>query len=302
MSSSWPPPPSAAAPAVACYRHPKTTAGIRCNLCERPICTNCMVSAPVGWQCPSCVKGAPPVRRMRDIQSGFAVGQKPYVTYGLMAACIAMYVAQQGTGVEDRFVIVASEVARGEWWRVVTSGFLHGSPLHLLFNMLVLFQLGTAFEGRVGRARFLGIYILALVGGSLGAMLLQPPTQAALGASGAVFGLMGAVLVLSRRGRSPLESGVGGLLVINLVITFVIPGISIGGHLGGLAAGAAGGLLIRLVGERVDLRKVAVTTAVLAVLAVGLVLVAHPVAEARCDQQTTAGRFRNAARGIRPCP
>lgn len=311
MSSSWPPPPAPVAP-MACYRHPKVTATIRCNHCERPICTDCMISAPVGWQCPSCVKGAPPVRRMRDIQGGGfggLGGQRPYVTYGLIAACVAMYVAQQGAsvegaGVEDRFVIVASEVARGEWWRVVTSGFLHGSPIHLLFNMLVLFQLGSVFESRIGRARFLAVYLLSVAGGSLGAMLLQDPNQAALGASGGVFGLMGAVLALSRRGRSPIESGVGGLLLINLVITFVIPGISIGGHLGGLAAGAVGGLLIRVVGERVDLRLVAVTTAVLVALTAGLFLSAGPVAEWRCAQepQTSLTRFRQTTPGIDPCP
>lgn len=262
-----------------------------------------MVSAPVGWQCPDCTKGSPPVRRMRDVQSGaFALGgQKPYLTYGIIAVCVAMFVAQQGVGVDERFVIVASEVARGEWWRVVTSGFLHGGIIHLLFNMAILFQLGSAFEARLGRARFIGIYLLSLVGGSMGAMLLQAPTQAALGASGAVFGLMGAVVVLSRRGRSPIESSVGGLLVLNLIITFVIPGISIGGHLGGLVAGAVGGLLIRAVGERVDLRRVALTATILAVLTAGLFLTARPVAEWRCAQEPRAELGR-AFRGISSCP
>jgi len=209
-------------------------------------------------------------------------GQKPYVTYGLIAVCVAVFVAQQSAGFDNRFVVVASAVAAGEWWRVVTSGFLHAGPIHLLFNMLVLFQLGTILEGRLGRARFLAIYLLSLVGGSIGVMLLQPPTQAALGASGAVFGLMGAAVALSRKGRSPIDSGIVGLLVINLVITFVLPGIAIGGHLGGLAAGAAGGLVIRVVGEHVDVRRVALATVVVVALAAGLFLAARPVAEWRC--------------------
>ncbi len=309
MSGAWPPPPPPqppAAPVAACYRHPKVPAPVACTRCGQPICTDCMISAPVGWQCPTCLKGAPPVRRMRDVQGGAMSlsGDRPYVTYGLIAACVAVFVAQQSPGVEDRFVIVASEVARGEWWRVVTSGFLHGGVIHLIFNMLVLFQLGTVFEGRIGRARFLAIYVVSLVGGSMGAMLLQGPTQAALSASGAVFGLMGAVLVLSRRGRSPIESGIGGLLAINLIITFVIPGISIGGHLGGLAAGAAGALIIRVVGERAGARRVALTTAAIVALTLGLFLAARPVAEARCAQQppTAASVFRGVAQGIAPCP
>jgi len=270
---------------LACYRHPKVPAPVTCNRCDRPICTDCMVSAPVGWQCPTCLKGAPAVRRMRDVQAGgFGVAsEKPYVTYGLIALCVAVFVAQQGTGIDGRFAIVASAVARGEWWRVISSGFLHASLIHLLFNMLVLFQLGSVLEARLGRVRLLALYALSLVGGSIGVMLLQPPNQGALGASGAVFGLMGAVVVLPRRGRSPLESGVAGLLLINLVITFVLPGIAIGGHLGGLVAGAAGGLVIRAIGERVDRRRLAVTAAVLAVLTAGLFLAARPVAQWRCD-------------------
>ena len=252
-----------------------------------------MVSAPVGWQCPTCVKGAPPVRRMRDVQAGGLGlgGEKPYLTYGIIAVCVALFAAQQGSAaVTTRFVLVAAEVADGEWWRLITSGFLHGSIIHLLFNMLVLFQLGSVFEQRLGRARFLGVYLLSLMGGSLGALLLQPATGSALGASGAVFGLMGAVLALTRKGRSPIESSVGGLLAINLIITFVIPGISIGGHVGGLVAGLLGGLVIRGVGERADLRRVAVTVAVLAALTVGLFLTAGPVSASRCASEPERAR------------
>jgi len=250
-----------------------------------------MISAPVGWQCPACLKGAPAVRRMRDIQGGGIGrgGEKPYLTYGLIAACVVAFFAQQGSTIDSRFDIVASAVARGQWYRVVTSGFLHAGLIHLVFNMAVLFQLGSILEGRLGRTRLAALYALSLVGGSIGVMLLQPPNQPALGASGAVFGLMGAVVVLPRRGaRSPLESGVGGLLLINLVITFVLPGIAIGGHLGGLAAGGVGGLVIRALGERVDLRRLAVTTVVLVAFTGGLFLAARPVAEWRCSSASTS--------------
>lgn len=301
--SAWSPPSAE----QVCYRHPKVQAPITCNLCQRPICTTCMISAPVGWQCPSCVKGAPAVRRMRDIQPGGGDGGgRPLATYTIVAACVAIFLVQQGSGLADRFVIVAAEVAQGEWWRVFGSGFLHGGVIHLLFNMLVLSQLGTALEGRLGRVRFIALYLLALVGGSIGSMIQLPPTSAALGASGAVFGLMGAVVVMPRRGRSPIESGVGGLLLINLVITF-IPGlnIAIGGHIGGLVAGAIGGLVIRAFGDRADRKRIAVTSALLLVLAAGLFLTARPVAEWRCSQEPQVSRrvfLGNAVRGIEPCP
>lgn len=294
MSAPWPPPPSPAAPALACYRHPKVAAPVTCTRCDRPICTDCMVSAPVGWQCPACLKGAPAVRRMRDIQGGaFSLANgTPYLTYGIIATCVVAYLAQQLTDLTDRGVVVSSLVAQGEVWRVFTSGFLHGGVIHLLFNMLILFQLGSVLEGRLGRARYLGLYVLAIAGGSMGAMIAQPPTTAALGASGGVFGLMGAIVALSKRGRSPIESSVGGLLVINLVITFVLPGISIGGHIGGLVAGLIGGLLIRVVGEDADLRKVALTTAVLVALILALVGASRPVAEWRCNDPGAAASGR----------
>jgi membrane associated rhomboid family serine protease len=247
---------------------------------------------------------------MRDIQAGgFNLsGKKPYVTYGLLAICVAAYVAQNVSAAFDaRFGVVAAAVASGEWWRVVTYGFLHASPLHILFNMLLLFQLGSALEDRLGRSRFLGVYALSVAGGGIGALLQQGPFDYARGASGGVFGLMGAVVVLSRGRRSPIESGIGGLLVLNLIITFVIPGISIGGHLGGLAGGIIGGLLIRVVGERVDVRRVVATTAVLAVLTVGLVVAGPPVSEWKCDQagQSFSGLRRQlaaAAQGHGTCP
>jgi len=224
---------------------------------------------------------------MRDVQGGAfgLTGGTPYVTYTLIALCVIAYVGQQSSDLTSRGQIVASEVAQGEVWRVVTSGFLHAGVIHLLFNMLILFQLGSALEARLGKARFLGLYASPLIGGSIGVMLLQPPTTPAVGASGAVFGLMGAVVVQARRGRSPIESSVGGLLVINLVITFVLPGIAIGGHLGGLVTGLVGGLLVRVVGEQADVRRVVVTTAVLAALTLSLTIAARPVAEARCGDE-----------------
>lgn len=135
-------------------------------------------------------------------------------------------------------------VQDGEWWRLVTSGFLHFGILHIAMNMLLLWQLGNLLESAVGRGRFVLLYFAALVGGSFGALLLSPDALTG-GASGAVFGLMGAASVaLWHRGINPMQTGIGTTLVLNLLITFTIPGISVGGHLGGVIVGAAVGYVM----------------------------------------------------------
>jgi len=137
----------------------------------------------------------------------------------------------------QEWALVPNAVADGEWWRLLTGGFLHFGPIHLLFNMMALWVIGRDIEPALGRARFLAVYLVSLLGGSAAVMLLSPPNAFVAGASGAVFGLMGALAVLLRRLRIPLGQ-VGGLIVVNLVITFLIPGISIAGHIGGLLTGA----------------------------------------------------------------
>jgi membrane associated rhomboid family serine protease len=135
-------------------------------------------------------------------------------------------------------------VAAGEWWRIVTSGFLHSGLIHVAFNMAALFVFGTPLERALGRLRFALIYFTSLLAGSLGALLLSPGALT-IGASGAIFGLFGAILVGQRAsGMSIRAGGMIPLLVINLVFTIAMPGISIGGHLGGLAGGLAAGALI----------------------------------------------------------
>lgn len=227
-----------------CYRHPGRESGVRCRRCERPICPDCMITAPVGFQCPSCVKAAPPVQSLRSLVA------TPVVTLALIALNVAIFVPTLAGGallgggdgeLIERLAVNGPDVAAGEWWRLVTSGFLHFGLIHIGFNMMILYQLGTMLEPALGRVRYALVYAAALLGGSFGALLLDPEAFTA-GASGAVFGLMGAAFVgMRRRGVDPMQSGIGGLLVINLLLTFLIPGISIGGHLGGLLAGGAAG-------------------------------------------------------------
>lgn len=135
-------------------------------------------------------------------------------------------------------------VATGEWWRIITGGFLHAGILHIGMNMLVLWLLGSQLERAVGPLRFGCLYITSLLAGSLGVLLIDP-TAPTVGASGAVFGLMGAAFIYQRsRGINPWSSGLGGLILLNLVITLMVPGISKGGHLGGLVGGAIAGVLL----------------------------------------------------------
>lgn len=155
--------------------------------------------------------------------------------------------AVRGGTLLSRLSLYGPAVAHGEWYRTITAGFVHYNVIHIAFNMVLLYQFGRMLEGGLGRVRFLALYFAALLAGSFGAVLLSPNAFTA-GASGAVFGLLGATaLGLRRRGVSVWQTGVGGLLVVNLLLTFVIPGISIGGHLGGLAGGAlVGGVMLRL--------------------------------------------------------
>lgn len=175
----------------------------------------------------------------------------PRVTYALLGLIVAGFVAQitldgpEGTvtrALGDWGVAIALD---GEWWRVITGGFAHStnSPLHVLFNGYLLYRLGQILEPAIGPGRFGALYFASLVGGSLGAVLMAP-LALAIGASGAVFGLMGALVALFRqRGINPFRTDIGTLLLLNLVLTFVVPGISIGGHVGGLVVGGAIGFL-----------------------------------------------------------
>ena len=242
----WPGGPPGAAPAV-CVRHPDRATGLSCIRCGRPACPECLREASVGYQCVDCVDEGRRGTRLGVTIAGAEPGRRPLVTPTLVALNVAVFtwtVATSGSiSRNDQaplfrdWALVPAAVADGEWWRVITGGFLHFGPIHLLFNMMALWVIGRDIEPALGRARFLAVYLVSLLGGSAAVMLLSPPNAFVAGASGAVFGLMGALAVLLRRLRIPLGQ-VGGLIVVNLVITFLIPGISIAGHIGGLLTGA----------------------------------------------------------------
>lgn len=247
-----------------CARHPERPAATRCQRCERPICVEDAIEAPVGYQCVECVRASPPVRRLGDPPP------TPAVTRALVFAIVAVALLGTAGAVDARtFGLVPVLVGSGEWWRVVTSALLHGGIIHLAFNGILLWRLGQMLEPTLGPWTFLGVAASGLFGGAFGVMALSwllvatplgtlmlavrmlgaGPLTITIGASGAVFGLMGAVLVLlRRRGIDPWAttegSMVGALVVLNLILTFAMPGISVGGHVGGLLGGAAAATVV----------------------------------------------------------
>jgi membrane associated rhomboid family serine protease len=229
-----------------CYRHPDRETGVSCSSCGRPICPDCMTPTPVGMRCPECSKDRTQVRTLRSTAT------EPIVTYVLIAINVVVFLAEGrfgvgsssgGTAIFDKGALYGPAIANGDWWRIATSGFLHAGLLHIGFNMYLLYLLGQMLETSIGSLRFALIYVVALFGGSLGALIVSPDAVT-VGASGAVFGLMGAAAVeLQARGINPFETGIGGLILFNLAFSFLFSGISIGGHIGGLIAGAAVGFL-----------------------------------------------------------
>jgi membrane associated rhomboid family serine protease len=206
-----------------------------------------MTQTSVGPRCPECSG-----RRISIRRPGFLMGRDPHLTYLLMAVNIGLFAITNprplsGSSINQLgadLALTRSGVANGEYYRLVTSEFIHFGVLHIAFNMYALYLLGSALERYVGTLRFGIIYGISALTASLGALILTPHGLTA-GASGAIFGLMGAMLVLERhRGVALLGGSIGGLLVINLLITFGVAGISIGGHIGGLIGGIVTGVVL----------------------------------------------------------
>ncbi len=255
------PAPQAEIDSEYCYRHPDRQSFIHCQRCGRTICPQCQTQAAVGVQCPECVReGRQQVAASRPglFARLIGSGSTPIVTYVLIALCVVLYVAQWVTGgaltnawaLDPRFI--ASQP-----WRLITSAFLHSTSLipHLLLNMYALFIFGPALERFLGRVRYLALYLVGALGGSVGVVLLYPLWVAtnhassewlggflawspALGASGAIFALMGALLVL-RKAMGLQLTQILIVVVVNVAFGFIAPGIAWQAHLGGLGIGAA---------------------------------------------------------------
>ena len=241
-----------------CYRHPDRETGVTCSECGRPICPDCMVFAPVGIRCPDHASQAQGAARVtQGVRRASYAGTGALVTKALVAINVGVYLLELGMGgkingtgneIYRNGVLYGPLVADGEWWRLFTPMFLHYGPLHLGLNMLALWWFGSAVEQVLGRGRYLLLYLVSGVAGSAGALIASPDSLT-VGASGAIFGILGAAFVLERQRTYVLGGGAGMLIVLNLVFSLAVPGISIGGHLGGLAGGALGTLALSRFGR-----------------------------------------------------
>ena len=236
---------------MVCYRHPGRETLVSCSNCLRPICTDCMVQTAVGIKCPECAGRPTGVKKVTSrAKTAASVGTGALVTKTLIGINVLVFLVQQAQGgipqseIYLRGALYGPSIAvNDEWYRMITSGFLHATITHIGFNMLMLWWFGSALEGLLGRARFLTVYVVSLVAGSAGALLLSPDVPT-VGASGAVFGILGAGIVLERRGVYVFGGSALGVALINLLLGFFIGNVSIGGHIGGLAGGMLAALAL----------------------------------------------------------
>lgn len=260
-----------------CYRHPNRLTAVSCSDCERPICPDCMVFAPVGIKCPEHAAGPGTVhpahhtgaRARRAVvrpQTAFRTGATP-VTLLLVAANVLIYLIQLGMGAStsprsgwifEKWSLIAHlyypdgtlamGVAHGDWWRLITSAFLHANIVHLVMNMVVLWVLGSQLEAVLGSRRFAALYLVSGLAGSGGA-LVGSENSITVGASGAIYGIMGALLVFEYLQTGSFAGPTLTMIIINVALSFSISGISIGGHIGGLLGGIAAGFALARFGR-----------------------------------------------------
>lgn len=230
---------SGRAPEPVCTRHPDRVSYINCARCGEPICTECMIPAAVGFQCPTCVGRAQPAP-LRTPAGGEPI-ERPYVTYALIGINIAVFLWQLSLGINESATSwgmwPVGIATQGEYWSLLTSAFLHGSFLHIAFNMYVLFVMGPTLERILGHVRFVVLYLLSALGGAVASYLFSDMNAVSVGASGAIFGVMGAFVIAGRRLRYDITQ-VLVLLGINLVLGFAQSGVDWRAHLGGMVTGA----------------------------------------------------------------
>lgn len=247
-----------------CPRHTGREAYVRCQRCGRPTCFECQRPAAVGVQCPDCVEEHQKTARQGTTRYGATVTSrsKPYATYTIIAICVAVFIGQLANEQVTREMFFAPILADVEPWRYLTAAFVHSPSFyaHIAFNMFAVWICGNFLEPLLGRVRFVLLYLISAVGGSVAYLMIAPRIDEAawfaptVGASGAVFGLFAASFVFSRHlGRE--SGGIVAILVINGVLGFVVPNIAWEAHLGGLLTGAALAAIIAVTHPRERTRR-----------------------------------------------
>lgn len=266
----------------SCVRHPDRPTGLRCTRCDRPACPECLREASVGYQCVDCVnEGRRNVRRPTTV-AGAGLEQRLVVVPALILLNLAVFAVtavqagsfahNETSDLFDQWQLWPPVVASGDWWRLVTAGFLHYGPIHIAFNMIALYVLGRDLEPLLGRVRFTALYLVSLLGGGVAVFLFGDEGTAVAGASGAVFGLMGGIAVVVVRLK--LNPGPAlGIIALNVFISVTLPGISLLGHLGGLVIGAIVAVAMVYAPARSRLAWQIGTVAALTVALIGLVVV-----------------------------
>jgi membrane associated rhomboid family serine protease len=293
----------------ACVRHPDRPTGLRCVRCDRPACPDCLREASVGYQCVDCVaEGGKTVRPARDVSGARTrTGTRPMVVVPvliLLNVLVFAFTAYQAHSIVDNdrsslfvdWTLIPSLVAGGDYWRLVTSGFLHFGnyggygPVHLIFNMFALYVLGRDLEIVLGRVRFLTVYVLALLGGSVAVMLFGESLGSVAGASGAIYGLFGGIAVVVFRAKmNPRPVLI--LLGINIVLSITLPGISLLGHLGGLVVGALATAALVYAPRNENLVRFQVLACVAIAVVLVVVVALRIGAMDACDSVTVDGRL-----------
>ncbi|WP_290054578.1 rhomboid family intramembrane serine protease [Amycolatopsis solani] len=287
-------PPNPAAEQAAlpgCWWHPNRPTGLSCSRCGRPACPDCLREAPVGFQCTDCVHagGQQQRRQHRDYQEagfgqrtvfGARLSQSVLVTQVILAVnvLVFLFTVFQAQSLNDNDfsslfqygkLYGDATLGHGEWWRVFTSGFLHYGPIHVAVNMFSLWMMGRSLEQVCGRGRYLALYFIAMLGASAAVLLFDDPQKSTAGASGALFGLMGAYAVIVLKLRLN-PTGLIITLALNAFITFGIPGISIYAHVGGLVTGALVTVALLYAPETNQVRWQAIGLGIIVLAIVGL--------------------------------
>jgi membrane associated rhomboid family serine protease len=265
---------------ATCYRHPNRETAVSCSNCGRSICPDCMTTTAVGMRCPECAGQRTKVRTMRTISAHayratqvlIIINVIVFLTEGSSAFTLTGAVNPNDTVFYHGLLYGPFIKITHDYWRLVTSGFLHVDILHIASNMYVLYWVGRLLEPAIGWRRFIAIYLIGMLAGSFGVLLVSFNSPTA-GASGAIFGLMGAAFTEAhQRGADQVRNQLVILIVLNLVITVSLPGISLGAHVGGLIGGGLATLAFRQ-GDR--LRSPAIGWA--ACIALGAVAVAGAI-------------------------